>query len=199
MTGGASVFRWRDAPLAEVPPAFVFAALGALSGALSAALTAALPEVGLPYPIWPALFFGSALAAAAWLCGSRDGRLALCILISTQAGWQAAVALAAGSQPHFGPLLGISGTLSHLPAGALAGAVGALLTWIGPAVVHPGLRSYSDAVRLAGAGGALGSLLWVALVLSDREGMRDMILYVPWQAGVAAAMGAMIGRAARTG
>lgn len=198
MPGGVSMSFKHGAPLEQTPSAAVFASLAALAGAATPLANVWLPEIALPYPVWPAVLFAAALVAAGWVGGLRDVRFIVATLASVQAGWQLAVGLAATSHPHLMGVLGLTSIGGHLPAGLLAGAVGGFATWLGSAVGLAGMRRRSLALQATGIGAVLGALLWVSMVASVTEWVRDLILFVPWQAGVAVVLGAGMARTARS-
>jgi hypothetical protein len=69
-------------------------------------------------------------------------------------------------------------------SGFAAGAVGALLVWAGAALVTPALQRLSTAALVVAAGAVLGLLMpWTNHYDSPA------VLLLPWQAGVAAALG----------
>ncbi len=197
MPGGVSMSFKHEAPLDQAPSAAAFASLAALAGASTPLANAWLPEIAVPYPIWPAVLFAAALVAAGWRGGIRDVRFAVAMLVSVQAGWQLAVGIAANSHPHLMDVLGLTSIGAHLPAGLLAGAAGGFATWLGSAAGVAGMRSRSLALQATAAGAVLGTLLWVSMVAAGPDWVSDLILFVPWQAGVAAVIGAGMSRAAR--
>ena len=197
MPGGVSMSFKHEAPLDQARSAAVFTSLAALAGAVTPLANVWLPEIAAPYPIWPAVLFATALVAAGWWGGLRDVRFAVATLVSVQAGWQLAVGIAATSHPHLRDFLGLTSIGGHLPAGLLAGAVGGFATWLGSAVALAGMRRRSLALQVTGIGAVLGAFLWVSMAAGGPEWVRDLLLFVPWQAGVAAVLGAGIARAAR--
>ena len=78
-------------------------------------------------------------------------------------------------------------------AGFIAGAVGAFLTWAGAALFSAALRERAAAASVAAAGALLGLLLPWSL-----GGDYPIVLFVPWQAGVAATLGYFLSRRLRT-
>jgi hypothetical protein len=73
--------------------------------------------------------------------------------------------------------------------GLASGAVGASLTWSGAAYGILALRTARAAMRVAATGAVFGLLL-----VATHNYDNPLVLLVPWQAAVAAALGMALGR-----
>lgn len=171
----------------------IFAGLGALSGIASVVLTGMLPNLEIYFNIWPGIFFAGALLAAMALSTGVGWWRSLMIIAGTQVGWQLAVIAGTMAIGFFKNDLGMSDKLYMLPGGIVAGGIGAFITWLSLALIEPRLMNRQMAIRVTGIGTALGALLWVNGLILDNSVINGFILYVPWQAGVAAALGARFG------
>jgi hypothetical protein len=108
----------------------------------------------------------------------------LAALALTWIGWECAVNLAMAIEAKWLKPLAMSGVFKTLIGGFVAGAVGAFLTWAGVAASQPALRRSRAGAGLALLGAVLGLLLAAATHFD-----MPSLLFVPWQALVAAAFG----------
>ncbi len=174
----------RPSAAAGYRPVLIFAVLGAVSGLAG---TFGL-EIGIssrngfglsmiPTGIW---FCAVVAAAVTWLGRATPSGAAVAIL-TTFAGWEAAVNL---SLLLLDPLYKHGqGNAGLAVIGLFCGAVGSLFTWAGAAWAVPALRRRSSAVLVVVAGTLLGALLG-----ATDEWRNPYPLLIPWQAAVAATL-----------
>ncbi|MEZ5774627.1 MAG: hypothetical protein R3D33_07985 [Hyphomicrobiaceae bacterium] len=138
------------------------------------------------------VWFGLVMGYGAWRFAGRSLVLASVALVLTVVGWEVAVNLAMRLERDWLKDAGLPEGSTMYASGLAAGAVGALLTWVGIAIAGGGARKVGTAVRAVATGAALGLLLpaidWVD---------SPAILLVPWQVGVAAVLGHALGRSER--
>jgi hypothetical protein len=177
------------------------AAIGAFTGLLSS-LPSPLPDLRLEdpeilinadgIPLHAGIAFGAGLAIMLWLWANRDLGKCLLAMALTLMGWLAAVNTAndvmsavVGSEL-FGTVEGAKASremLGWILAGLVGGAIGGGLTAFGTGIAAPAIRRPEAWGLIVGTGALLGLLLYPAARL-------DVIalLFVPWQAAVAASI-----------
>lgn len=172
-----------------------FLSLGFLSGLASGFMPPSLSDIQLfDTPVFPGIIFGAALACAFFRWGGAGWTAFLILPIVTTCAWIASVQLfqalsvsaysfhgeAADQKinPYFGALI--------------AGALGAAGTFSGCALIDKSLRRWTLILSVALIG-ALAGLLVVPVL--DHSEM--IVLFVPWQALVAASIGYAVWRSAR--
>jgi hypothetical protein len=179
----------------------IMAALGVVTGLLSG-LPSPLPELRLSepdilinsrgVPLHAGIAFGAMLAAVLWLWASRDAGKCLLAMALTLMGWLAAintandVIAAVVSSDLFGAATGAKANreiVGWLLGGVAAGAVGAGLTAFGAGIPATAIRRTDAWMPIVGAGALLGLFLYPAAKLD-----AIAILFVPWQAAVAASI-----------
>lgn len=168
-------------------PPIVLAMLGAISGLLG---TYALglgygdaPHPGI-YMVLTGLWFGLVVGFGIWRFANRSPLAAAIAVAITWIAWEVAVNLAMQITQNWLKAAGLSEMTTMYVGGAVAGAVGAFLTWAGAAAVTPSLRRRAVA-GIAGATGALfGLLLYWTNHFDD-----PILLLLPWQSAVAAVLG----------
>jgi hypothetical protein len=179
----------------------LMAGLGALTGLISS-LPSPLPEMRLEesgllinahgVPLHAGVAFGAGIGVMMWLWADRD--LAKCLLATglTLLGWLAAVNTAndvfqaAVASELFGTIEGAKASrevIGLLLAGLSGGAVGAGLTAFGSGIPAEPIRRPKNWVLIVVVGAALGVLLYPAAELDVLA-----VLFVPWQAAIAAAI-----------
>lgn len=174
-----------------VNPTLAFAALGAASGlAGTFGLGIAIGEAPAPgiYMIPAGLWFGLVVALAVWKLGHASPGGTAVAFLATFIAWEASVNLA---------LVMIDPWLKAGPSdlvfgmvGVAAGALGALLTWAGAARAAPILRCFPSAILTIAAGAAFGALLGTTNSFDS-----PALLFIPWEAAVAAALASGLTRA----
>jgi hypothetical protein len=179
----------------------VMAAFGVVSGLISS-LPSPLPDIRLSdpdilinahsVPLHAGLAFGGMVAGMLWLWVNRDPTKCLLVLALTLVGWLAAVNTANDvintiqSSTLFGTAEGAKThreMLAWLVGGLLAGAVGAGLTAFGAGIAAPPLRRTEAWTLIAFVGALDGLMLYPAALLDT-----IVLLFVPWQAAVGAAI-----------
>lgn len=179
----------------------VMAALGAVT-ALISSLPSPLPDIRLSdpdilinargVPLHAGIAFGGMIAGMLWLWVSRDPAKCLIAMALTLMGWLAAVNTAndvinaVQGSALFGTVEGAKANremVAWLAGGLLAGAVGAGLTTFGVGVPAMAIRR-TQAWMFVVAVGALAGLLLSPAVRLD----AIILLFLPWQAAVAAAI-----------
>jgi hypothetical protein len=183
------------------------AGVGILTGLISS-LPSPLPDVRLQepdflinaktVPLHAGIAFGLGLAAMLWLWVSRD--LGKCLLAVAFAivGWLVAantandvIAAVVGSDL-FGTEAGAKANregVGWVLAGLVGGAMGAGLMAFGVGIVAQQIRRAAAWVPIVATGALVGLLLYPAARMN-----AVALLFVPWQAAVAAAIGHALAR-----
>jgi hypothetical protein len=177
----------------------VMAGVGVLTGLVSAIPTP-FPEMRLDdaglllnsrgVPLHAGIAFGAGIAVMMWFWVTRDLAECLLAMVLTVIGWLAAVNTASdlftavvGSEL-FGTIEGAKANrelMGLVLAGVGGGAIGAGLTAFGSGISAEAIRRPKNWVLIVAVGAALGVLLYPAT-----EYNALIILFVPWQAFVAA-------------
>ncbi len=177
----------------------VMAGVGVITGLVSAIPTP-FPEMRLDdaglllnsrgVPLHAGIAFGAGIAVMMWLWVTRDLAECLLAMVLTVIGWLAAVNTASdlftavvGSEL-FGTIEGAKANrelMGLVLAGVGGGAIGAGLTAFGSGISAEAIRRPKNWVLIVAVGAALGVLLYPAT-----EYNALIILFVPWQAFVAA-------------
>jgi hypothetical protein len=185
----------------------IMAGVGILTGLISS-LPSPLPDVRLQepdflinaktVPLHAGIAFGLGLATMLWLWVSRD--LGKCLLAVAFAivGWLVAantandvIAAVVGSDL-FGTEAGAKANregVGWVLAGLVGGAMGAGLTAFGVGIVAQQIRRAAAWVPIVATGALVGLLLYPAARMN-----AVALLFVPWQAAVAAAIGHALAR-----
>jgi len=198
-------------PPARARAVAIMVAIGAFTGLVSS-LPSPLPDMRLDnpeilinaegVPLHAGIAFGAAVAIMLWRWASRDVSKCLLALALTVMGWLAAVNTAndvmnalTGSEL-FGTVEGAKANreiLGWVLAGLTGGAVGAGLTAFGAGIPSESIRRYDAWALIVAAGTLFGLLLYPAARFD-----AIMLLFVPWQAAVAAAIAYRLTTAGRT-
>jgi hypothetical protein len=177
------------------------AGVGILTGLISS-LPSPLPELRLEdpgvvlnakgIPLHAGIAFGAGVAWMMWMWSTRDPAKCLLTMALTLIGWLAAVNTAndvfqaiVGSDL-FGTVEGAKasrGVVGLLLAGLSGGAIGAGLTAFGTGIPAESIRRPKSWILIVVVGALLGVLLYPA---ADMNAL--VLLFVPWQAMVAAAI-----------
>ena len=171
-------------------PALILAVMGVVSGILGTYVDGPVygdpPHPGV-YMVLTGAWFGLVVGFGVWRWGNRTGIAAATAFVATWVGWQAAVNVALQFEE---PWLSaaISDALRMYISGAVAGAVGAFVTWFGAALFTARLRHSMVAVGMLAIGGLFGLLLPLTSHYDN-----PAVLLVPWQAAVAATLGLGLG------
>jgi len=180
----------------------IMAALG-VATALISSLPSPLPDIRLSdpdvlinartVPLHAGIAFGAMIAGVLWLWVNRDPTKCLLAMMLTLAGWLAAVNTAndvintiQGSSL-FGTAEGAKAyreVLGWMTGGLLGGAVGAGLTAFGAGIAAIPIRRSEAWMLIVMVGAIAGLLLYPATLLDS-----IILMFVPWQAAVAAAIG----------
>jgi hypothetical protein len=177
------------------------AALG-VGSALISSLPSPLPDIRLSdpdilinaraVPLHAGLAFGAMVAGVLWLWVNRDSARCFLAMMLTLAGWLAAVNTANDvintiqASSLFGTIAGAKvyrEMLGWLVGGLLAGAVGGGLTAFGTGIAATAIRRPEAWMPVVVVGAIAGLLLYPAALLD-----AIVLLFVPWQAAVAAAI-----------
>jgi hypothetical protein len=143
-------------------------------------------------PLHAGIAFGAALAIMLWLWANRDLGKCLLAMALTLMGWLAAVNTANDvmtlvvSSELFGTVQGAKASremVGWLLAGLIGGAVGAGLTAFGSGIPSQAIRRPEAWGMIVGVGALYGILLYPAADLD-----QVVLLFVPWQAAVAASI-----------
>ena len=188
-------------PPARARAVAIMAGVGALSGLLSS-LPSPLPDLRLEepeilinaegIPLHAGVAFGIGVALMLWRWASRDLGKCLLAMAFTLAGWLAAVntandvMTAVVSSELFGTLEGAKANreiVGWVLAGLVGGAIGAGLTAFGAGLAARHIRRFEAWGPIVALGTLLGLLLYPAASLD-----AVILLFVPWQAAVAAAI-----------
>jgi len=177
------------------------AAIGAFTGLISS-IPSPLPDLRLDegglllnaegVPLHAGIAFGAGIGLSMWLWVTRDPGKCVLAMALVLIGWLAAVNTAndvfqalVGSEV-FGAVQGAKANreiVGLLLGGISGGAVGAGLTAFGTGIPAEPIRRPKNWVLIVVVGTALGALLYPAVDLNAL-----LILFVPWQALVAAAI-----------
>jgi len=143
-------------------------------------------------PLHAGIAFGAGLAIMLWLWANRDVGKCLLAMALTLMGWLAAVNTANDvmsavvSSELFGTVEGAKASremLGWILAGLVGGAIGAGLTAFGTGIAARAIRRPEAWGLIVGTGALFGLLLYPAASLD-----AIALLFVPWQAAVAAAI-----------
>lgn len=177
------------------------AAIGVLTGLISS-LPSPLPELRLDeeglllnaegVPLHAGIAFGAGIGLSMWLWVTRDAGRCLLAMALVLIGWLAAVntsndvfqALVASEL--FGTVQGAKTNreiVGLLLGGLSGGAVGAGLTAFGTGIPAEPIRRPKNWILIVAVGATLGVLLYPAVALNAL-----LVLFVPWQALVAASI-----------
>jgi hypothetical protein len=179
----------------------MMAGVGVLTGLISS-IPSPLPDLRLEdpeilinahgIPLHAGIAFGAGMAIMLWLWASRDLGKCLLAMALTLMGWLAAVNTAndvmsaiVGSEL-FGTVEGAKASreiIGWILAGLIGGGIGAGLTAFGAGIAAQSIRRPEAWSLIVGTGALFGLLLYPA-------GRIDaiMLLFVPWQAAVAASL-----------
>jgi len=180
----------------------IMAGIGVLTGLISG-IPSPLPDLGLGdaglllnaegIPLHAGIAFGAGVGLMAWLWTNRDPAKCLLAVALTLIGWLAAINTAndvfqavIGSDL-FGTVQGAKASresVGLLLAGLSGGAVGAGLTAFGSGIPAEPIRQPKSWILIVVVGAVLGVLLYPAA-----EHNALILLFVPWQALVAATIG----------
>jgi hypothetical protein len=179
----------------------IMAGLGALTGIISG-LPSPLPDLRLgeadilinarDVPLHAGIVFGALVAIMLWLWANRDPGKCLLAMALTLIGWLAAINTANDvistliESNLFDAAAGAKDnreTLGWILGGIAAGAVGAGLTAFGAGIPATAIRRAEAWAPMVAAGALFGLLLYPAASLD-----AIILLFVPWQAAVAAAL-----------
>jgi hypothetical protein len=179
----------------------IMAAVGVVTGLISS-LPSPLPDLRLDepqllinaegIPLHAGIAFGAGVAVMLWLWVNRDPAKCLLAMALTLMGWLAAVNTANDvmsatvSSELFGTVEGAKASrelVGWVAAGAIGGAIGAGLTAFGAGIAAPSIRRPEAWGLIVGVGALYGLLLYPAARLD-----AIMLLFVPWQAVVAASL-----------
>ena len=186
----------------------IMATMGAVTGLISS-LPSPLPEMRLDegglllnaegVPLHAGIVFGASIGLMMWLWVTRDPGKCLLAMALVLVGWLAAVNTAndifqalVGSEL-FGTVQGAKANrevAGLLLGGVSGGAVGAGLTAFGSGIPAEPIRRPKSWIVTVAVGAALGVLLYPAADLGAL-----WLLFVPWQALVAASIGFGLTRA----
>jgi hypothetical protein len=180
----------------------IMAVLGVITGLISS-LPSPLPDMRLSdpevlinareVPLHAGIAFGAMIAGILWLWVTRDPIKCLLAMVLTLMGWIAAVNTAndvinaVQASALFGTAAGAKANreiLAWLSGGLIAGAIGAGLTAFGSGIAAIAIRRKTAWVLIVVVGALMGLLLYPAALLDS-----IMVLFVPWQAAVAAVIG----------
>lgn len=184
------------------------AALGIATGLFST-LPSPLPDLRLSdpeiiinaegIPLHAGIVFGTMLAGLLWFWSERDFGKCLLAAGLTLIGWLTAVNTANDvmsgivASDLFGTTQGAKGSrevLGWLVAGLAGGLIGAGFTACGVSIAAPSTRRASAWALILGLGTLLGLLLYPAARFD-----AGVLLFVPWQAAVAASIAYGLSRA----
>jgi hypothetical protein len=179
----------------------IMAGVGVLTGLISS-IPSPLPDMRLDeaglllnakgIPLHAGIAFGAGAGFMMWLWTNSDPAKCLLTMALILIGWLAAVNTANDvfsavvSSELFGTIKGAKANrevVGLLLAGVSAGAVGAGLTAFGSGIPAEAIRRPRNWIMIVVVGAALGVLLYPA---ADLDAL--IVLFVPWQAAVAAAI-----------
>jgi hypothetical protein len=145
------------------------------------------PQPGL-YMVLTGLWFGLVVGFGVWQWGSRSWIAAATALAATWCAWELAVNLALQLEGNWFEKLAVPDTHRSYVSGFASGAVGAFLTWAGAAYFTPALQNWTATASVVLVGALFGLLLPLTNHYDD-----PAFLLLPWQAAVAATLGARLG------
>ena len=188
-------------PPARARAVAIMAGVGLLTGLISS-IPSPLPDLRLAepqilinaegIPLHAGIAFGAGVAIMLWLWVNRDPAKCLLAMALALMGWLAAVNTANDtmsaivSSELFGTVEGAKASrevLGWVLAGLVGGAIGAGLTAFGAGIAAPAIRRPEAWGLIVGAGMLFGLLLYPAAILD-----QIALLFVPWQAAVAASI-----------
>ena len=188
-------------PPARARAILIMAGVGVLTGLVSS-LPSPLPDLRLDepeilinaegMPLHAGIVFGAGMAIMLWLWSNRDPGKCLLAMALTLMGWLAAVNTANDvmsaivSSELFGTVEGAKASrevVGWVLAGLAGGAIGAGLTAFGAGIAAHALWRPEVWGLIVGVGALLGLLLYPAANLD-----AIVLLFVPWQAAVAASI-----------
>lgn len=162
------------------PPDLWLAGLGALSGLLSSIAPDAVEHIKvLGVPVYPGPLFGLVIAFGVYRWGKASWWAAVLALVVTVAAWIAAMR-------GFYTVTGNATSNIYL-GGVVAGAIGAAGTMLGGAITVPAMRRLPHWLLTIGIGALAGLLVGPEMQLPDDKNF--LLLFMVWQAGVAACIG----------
>ena len=171
-------------------PAAVLGALGAVSGVLSATVPGpALGADTLPanlglYMVLAGFWFGLVTGFGVFRFATATGAAVSGVLLGTWLAWEVAVNVAVQLDENLLKVAGLPEPVRTYISGFFAGEVGAVLTWAAAAWFSPQLREGQTAILTGAVGALFGLLLPLSIGYDDVA-----LLFVPWQAAVAATLG----------
>jgi hypothetical protein len=171
----------------------MLALLGACSGIMSTFVPGSGTE-GLPsglglFMVLAGVWFGLVAGFGVWRFAAGSLAAAAVVVATTWIAWEVAVNIATQITDYSLKTSALTETQRHYLAGFVAGAAGAALTCAGGGLFSTALRQRVAMAGVGAAGAVLGLLLpWS--ISSD----HPSILFVPWQAGVAATLGHFLAR-----
>jgi hypothetical protein len=143
-------------------------------------------------PLHAGIVFGAMIGGLAWLWTNRDPAKCLLTVALVLAGWLAAintandVIMGVTSSELFGTVEGAKASreaVGWLLGGVVAGGVGAGLTAFGMGIPASAIRRTRAWALIVATGMVFGCLLYAAAQLDTL-----LVLFVPWQAAVAASI-----------
>jgi hypothetical protein len=195
-------------PPARARAIMIMAGVGVLTGLLSS-IPSPLPDLRLDdpqilinaegIPLHAGIAFGAGVAAMLWLWANRDPGKCLLVMALTLMGWLAAVNTANDvmttvvSSELFGTVEGAKASrevVGWILAGLVGGGIGAGLTAFGAGIAAQALRRPEAWGLIVGTGTLVGLVLYPAARLD-----AVVLLFVPWQAAVAASIAYSLTRA----
>jgi hypothetical protein len=189
-TGGA----W---PVLIRHPSVLLGALGAISGVLSAVVpgpalgTDVLPAGLALYMVLAGFWFGLVTGYGVFRFANRTAAAVCATLLGTWLAWEVAVNVALQLEDNWLKAAGLPEPVRTYVSGFVAGEIGALITWAAAAWSSPQLRQPLAAILTGTVGALFGLLLPLSISLDALA-----ILFVPWQAAVAAMIGYFLARPA---
>ena len=188
-------------PPARARALAIMAGVGMITGLISS-IPSPLPDLRLEdpeilisadrIPLHAGIAFGAGIAIMLWLWANRDLGKCLLAMALTLMGWLAAVntandvmSMLVGSEL-FGTVEGAKASrevVGWILAGLIGGGIGAGLTAFGAGIAARAIRRPEAWSVIVGTGALFGLLLYPAASLDTIT-----LLFVPWQAAVAAAV-----------
>jgi hypothetical protein len=162
------------------PPVLWLFGLGLISGLASSMAPDAAEHIKLfDVPIYPGPLFGAVIAFGIYRWGKVSWWAAVLALVITVAAWVAAMRGFHAATDN--------GARYIYLGGIIAGAIGAAGTMLGGAVTVPSLRRLPDWLLTIGVGALAGLLVGPEVQMSGDKSF--LLLFVFWQASVAACIG----------